>query len=165
MIQFGQLGGGEKETRGTSEEEREQLLQTLLSQQKLIGRMMEKSLMSHWLELDLTMSQLKILFLLHTHSWLRLSKLADATKQNLASVNEMVDKLVEHRLVVRAEHNQDHRVVIVAISEEGRSLCETLTRSGDEKIVHLLQKLSFEELNALAQATDIFLKAVVGSTR
>jgi DNA-binding MarR family transcriptional regulator len=162
MIHFGHLE--DKESKPMTEEERQQLIQNLVSQQNLIGRMMEKSLLSQWLDLDLTLSQLKILLLLNTHSWLKMSKLVDAMKRNLATTTEVVDKLVAHRLVIRSEHQEDRQVVIVAITEEGRALCETLSRTSDNKMIHLLQKLSLEDLNVLLQASDIYLKVVVGGS-
>ncbi len=155
MTHFRQLS---EETRISTEGERQHLVQSLIRQQSLLVRLMEKNIMAQLFELDLTLSQLKVLFLLNTHTWLKTVKLAQAVKRNPASVEEIVDKLVDRHLAARGLDS------IVAITAQGRAVCDEISRSGNANLVSLLEKLNFHELNVLMQASDIIVKAALGNS-
>ena len=56
-----------------------------------------------WLEIDLTTSQLKVLFLLYSAECASMGQLAASLAVTLSTVTGIVDRLVEHQMVVREE--------------------------------------------------------------
>ncbi len=102
-----------------------------------------------WIELDLTMQQLKVLLLLHFTGPHNVSTLAERLGVRLPTVTGVLDRLVEHGLIVRDHDRHDRRVVQVRLSPEGGRLIERLHSSNLAILTRLLQRLEAGDLDAL----------------
>ena len=112
-----------------------------------------------WMELDLTLAQLKVLFLLFGQAPIRMSALATGLGIALPSCTSLVDRLLEAGMVERKVDRLDRRLVLCVLSEEGRELVSKLWQSGQLQSEALLERLTLEELHVVAQAMTICRRA------
>ncbi len=140
---------------------RQELVDAILNQQKTIFQVMGGGASPEWLEIDLTMPQLKIMFLLNAHFKMRMGELAEVLDKNLSTTTGVVDRLVEHGLVAREEHPDDRRVVIAKITERGKRLCDSLLQISQEEALEVLDSLNLEELQIVYQGMETFFRAAV----
>ncbi|BCJ54465.1 MarR family transcriptional regulator [Actinoplanes sp. NBRC 14428] len=101
---------------------------------------------------QLTMPQLKILLLLFRLGDTSGRELAGLLGVSLATLSGMVDRLVAHDLVTRAEDPNDRRVRRIMLSAGGRELISRIITAGAEKQARLLRKLTDEELRTVRDA-------------
>ncbi|WP_067507852.1 MarR family winged helix-turn-helix transcriptional regulator [Actinoplanes sp. TFC3] len=100
-------------------------------------------------ESQLTMQQFKILMLLHRLGDTSGRELAGMLGVSLATLSGMVDRLVAHDLVIRAEDPHDRRVRRISLSATGRETVDKFVNAGTELQLRLLGKLTGEELTAV----------------
>jgi DNA-binding MarR family transcriptional regulator len=107
----------------------------------------------------LTLSQLKILFLLARHGSVPGGELAGMLGIGLAAMSGMIDRLVVQDLVSRTEDPHDRRVRRIGLTREGSALIESIFNAGEAKMRTVLSRLSADELALVAQASLLLLKA------
>ena len=101
---------------------------------------------------QLTMPQLKILMLLHRLGDTSGRELAGLMGVSLATMSGMVDRLVAHNLVTRAEDPHDRRVRRITLSTTGAQMIADIITAGTEKQDRLLRRLTDAELQTVADA-------------
>ncbi len=105
-----------------------------------------------WREVDLTITQLKALFILNAHQPLSLGALAEQLGISLASASALVERLVRLALVERREDPDDRRQLQLRLAAEGDAL---LARLEDHAITRLrggLERMSPHGLASLETA-------------
>ena len=107
----------------------------------------------------LTLSQLKILMLLARHGSVSGGELAGLLGVGLATLSGMIDRLVVQDLVHRAEDLHDRRVRRIGLTRTGSELIASIFNSGEEKMRTLLSRLTAEELDLVARASLLLIKA------
>jgi DNA-binding MarR family transcriptional regulator len=112
-----------------------------------------------WLELEMSTPQFKALLLISEEEGTRMRDLARKMGGSFSNATVLVDRLVERGLVERLAEPQDRRVVLVRVSEEGRSLIEQLVTSWRTLSASLLEALDPEDLAKVREALRILLKA------
>ena len=112
-----------------------------------------------WLNLDLTIGQLKSLFFIESEGATNARKLATALGVTPPDVTRIVDRLVEQELVSRRENPEDRRMLILQATEKGRVLLARLRENKPNHLSHILTFLSTEELVALAKGLTALVRA------
>ena len=113
-----------------------------------------------WLEVDLTMSQLKVLFLLYSAECASMGQLAASLGVTLSTVTGIVDRLVEHRMVLRDEDPHDRRLVVCRLTREGAAVAERLNHAGNTRLRAVLNRLSLAELHCVVDGLQLLTNAV-----
>ena len=111
-----------------------------------------------WAELELTKPQLRVLLLLHGGPH-RMGQLAAALGTSLPSATSLVDRMVGRGLVERATDPADRRVVVCRLSPVGRTEIERLRRSGRDRLIALVERLSPAELALAVQGLQVLAGA------
>src|SRR5438874_13676760 len=83
-----------------------------------------------WLDLDLTMKQLKVLFLLEALESARPSVIAEAIGLSAASATGVLDRLAEQGYVERQADSADRRAVLVRLTQGGTRVVSDLYMCG-----------------------------------
>ena len=107
---------------------------------------------------QLTMSQLKILLLLYRLGDTSGRELAGLLGVSLATLSGMVDRLVTHGLVTRAEDRHDRRVRRITLSGAGTEMIGNIITAGTEKQARLLRRLTADELHTVADAMQALVR-------
>ena len=111
-----------------------------------------------WLEIDLTMPQMKVLFLLYWEEATSMSKLAASLGVTLSTMTGIVDRLVEHGLVQRQENPQDRRLVLCHLTPGGAATVERLHQAGRDRLGSVLSELSLSDLRTVAVGLDVLAR-------
>ncbi|MBL7255124.1 MarR family winged helix-turn-helix transcriptional regulator [Paractinoplanes lichenicola] len=138
---------------------REQLIADIMGAQQRLQDLIAEDREDPLFSSHLTLSQLKILMLLARHGSVSGGELAGLLGIGAAALTGMIDRLVVQDLVARAEDPHDRRVRRIALTRTGRDLIGSIFNAGDEKMRTILSRLSAEELDLVAQATALIIKA------
>lgn len=106
-----------------------------------------------WAHLDLTMAQLKVLFVLHEEGGLPVSALAQRLGGKLPAVSLLVDRLVHAGLVRRSHDQIDRRRVLLELTPKALQLTRRLNE-GTSPVRSWLSEMSAEGLHALVRGMD-----------
>ena len=140
--------------------------------QAIIDRFLEKNRLfyHHYLrlggarlfaEMDLTMPQLRVLFLVVSLEGATMSQIARGTRMTLSTATGVVDRLIAQGLVRRADDPEDRRVVWIVPTEKAVSLVERIVRFGQEHLSLVVKRLDLEALGVVARAQDILYDALL----
>jgi DNA-binding MarR family transcriptional regulator len=98
-------------------------------------------------------TQLHVLFMLLSDGPTTMSRLAEALDVSLPNVTGLVDRMVEHGLVVRGRDSDDRRVVTVSPTEAGKAQADEIDLVRRRALAQLLNRLNPTQQ---AQALQIF---------
>ncbi len=101
-----------------------------------------------FLEIDITMPQAKVLYLLASGD-LNMSELVARLGVTLPTVSGIVDRLVEHGLIARRAAESDRRRVFVGLTPAGSTLIDRFRDFNARQIRDLLSVLDDEDLEAV----------------
>jgi DNA-binding MarR family transcriptional regulator len=133
------------------ETDKAQLIAEIRRLQQQITHVMGQYAPGVWMELDLTIAQLKSLFFIEFGGSSNLSRLATALGVTPPNVTGIVDRLVGQGLVSRNENPENRRMLLLQVTDKGKALLAKLRESGLGRMSGMLNQLSTEELTALAQ--------------
>jgi len=115
-----------------------------------------------WMELDMTMAQIKALFTISQGEAVPVSGIAEYLGVGQPTASHLVDKIVRLGLADRSESPTDRRVTLVHLTPKGQDLVRRLYQGGEEYYRSWVRQLTDEErkhllngLQALAQAASI----------
>ncbi len=134
--------------------DREALIQEARHLQKIVvALIMQEMAQPSWLELDISMAQLKGLFVLTHLKQCTIGEFADALDIGRSSASLQVDRMVQDGLVERTEDTEDRRRAMIRLSPHGMELTVQLRQGREERspLPAWLTKLSDSDLQALVQ--------------
>jgi DNA-binding MarR family transcriptional regulator len=111
-----------------------------------------------WAAADLTFMQLRGLSLLAQEEPIRVSGFAERLGVGLASASALADRMVRHRLVSRRSDPTDRRIVLLALSPQGRRLLGRLERGSTDHFGKLIERMTPAERDALATTLRAFVR-------
>ncbi|HVB96273.1 MAG TPA: MarR family transcriptional regulator [Chloroflexota bacterium] len=116
---------------------------------------------SEWIDDNVTIAQLKTLLILYERGHASMGELATSLNIGVSTVTGIVDRLVDHGLVVRDEDHHDRRVVVGRLTEAGSDLAEKLYMSQRDRMQIILEQMSIEELQLVGQASQVLCAAAL----
>jgi DNA-binding MarR family transcriptional regulator len=118
-----------------------------------------------WVDVDLTMSQLKMMFVLSSAmgptgaAGMRVSEVARGLGVTLPTVTAVMDKLVERGLVRRDEDPLDRRQHHCRLTPDGKALLHRLMAGRRSFTNALLEHLDDDELAAFLRGMEVLMAA------
>jgi len=113
-----------------------------------------------WIDLELTMSQVKGLRTLAYHTPATITQIADVLKISQPTASQLVDRLVQGGLAQRTEDPTDRRRMLVRLTKKGQQLHERLRGVWRTRFRHWLQRMNTDELEALHRGYDALARIV-----
>jgi DNA-binding MarR family transcriptional regulator len=117
---------------------------------ELISRSLRGQTVGDWVELDLTMAQLKALFTLEYGGAATIGHTAERLGISLPTASHLIDRLVQGGFVHRAEDPADRRRTVAAVTEKGSELTKRLRQGGRDSLVDWIIQMDDESISALA---------------
>jgi DNA-binding MarR family transcriptional regulator len=114
---------------------------------------------SYWLELDLSMGQLKAIVALTTQGSQSIGKLGRMLGVGEPAASTLVDKLVARGLVAREIDLADRRRTLVVPTDGGRGLVAHLRMLHMERLAEWLGRLETDDLYALQRGLEALVEA------
>jgi len=112
-----------------------------------------------FLEIDITMPQAKLLYLLGASGELHMSELVQRLGVSLSTVSGLVDRVVDHGLATRRDDLADRRQVVVGLTEEGLAFIDRFRELNARQMRDLLEDLDDTELAHLGSALDALTRS------
>lgn len=141
----------------TSSVQKMQLIDRILDLEQGVYRALRPIVPKEWLNVDLTMPQLKIVLFLFIDGPARVSTISSALGVSLATTTGITDRLVQHDLIVRGSDSEDRRAVICSLSEKGKELVTRLWELGQSRVRALLEKMTLPKLEIISEAMEAIL--------
>ncbi|MBI4181054.1 MAG: MarR family transcriptional regulator [Chloroflexi bacterium] len=139
--------------------EKSKLIKQIIQLQQQLGHAMRQYAPGAWLDLDLTIGQLKSLFFIDFEGSTNFKRLANALRVTPPNVTGIIDHLVEQGLVSREENPENRRMLLLKTTDRGKALVSKLRASVISRISDILTQLTSEELSALAQGLTALTRA------
>ncbi len=111
------------------------------------------------LEIQLTMSQTKLMYVVLVTGSIRMSVLAARLGVALSTISGVVDRLVDLGLVDRHDDPVDRRQVLVTVTDKGASELDRLRELNVAELRTLLRFVGDADLPALVRAVEILVAA------
>ncbi len=137
----------------------EQLIADIMVAQQRLQRLFAYDRSDPLFNSHLTLTQIKILMLLSRHGTVSGGELAGMLGVGAAALSGMVDRLVVQDLVTRTEDLHDRRVRRIGLTRAGNELIGGIITAGAEKQRKLLSRLTAEELDLIARAMELLVRA------
>ncbi len=124
--------------------------------------MMQQVAIAHapeFLEVALTMSQAKVLYVVLASGGTRMSELAAKLGVSLSTTSGVVDRLVDHGLLDRHDDPADRRQVVVSITPDGSLQLDRFRELGDRQLRSILSRVADADLVHLERAFALLADA------
>jgi DNA-binding MarR family transcriptional regulator len=105
-----------------------------------------------FLEIDVTMPQAKLLYLLGAAGELHMSDLVVRLGVSLSTISGLVDRVVDHGLATRREDPADRRQVLVGLTPGGTAFIDRFRELNARQMRELLERLDDAELELVRAA-------------
>ncbi len=112
-----------------------------------------------WLELDLTMKQLKVLMVIWSLGPTRPSVIASCIGASAANATGVLDRLEAQGYVERRPDAADRRALLVALTASGQATVNELHSAGQERVSRALVEMAEPDLEALHRGLAAFVEA------
>ena len=123
----------------------------IISEFEALMRYVASSHAIELLEVDVTMSQAKVLYMVSASPGMNMSMVATRLQVGLSAASGLVDRLVEHGYLTRHEDADDRRQHLLALSPQGTLVIERVRELNSRHLERLIAGLSDEEAQALRQ--------------
>lgn len=138
---------------------REYLMNEVIDILEEVTRAEPHAVSPEWFTLDLSMPQVRVVFLLLQERSLRMSELASALDVSMSRATGLVDRLVEKDLVNRWPDHEDRRSVLCALTERGIELGYGLLAARRSRWEERLEPLSHADLMKVCEAMELVRSA------
>lgn len=118
-----------------------------------------------WLEVDLSMAQVRTLMVLSCEGRSTIGQLAERLSVSLPTASHLVDRLVHAGLAERAEDPSDRRRMRVCLTPRGEDLAGRLRQGNQEPFRVWLTQLSDEDLTALRQGLRALVRVMAATKK
>jgi len=132
-------------------DERHSIIEDIIASHQNMYRRIGASIPSVWMELDVSMAQLKTLMALYNCGALAIGQIAEMLGIGQPTASHLVDRLVQTGLVSRTEDPLDRRRTLAQLSPSGEELAERIHRIRFEALRRWLAQLDDASLAALHQ--------------
>jgi DNA-binding MarR family transcriptional regulator len=105
-----------------------------------------------FLEIDITMPQAKLLYLLGASGDLHMSEIVVRLGVSLSTVSGLVDRIVDHGLASRHDDPADRRQVVVGLTPAGTAFIDRFRELNARQMRELLDQLDDPDLVLVREA-------------
>lgn len=127
---------------------------------ELVSRSLRGQTVTDWVELDLTMAQLKTLFTLEYGGPATIGHTAERLGISLPTASHLIDRLVHGGFVDRTEDPADRRRTLAAVTSKGSELTRRLRQGGRDSMINWLSEMDDDALSALAVGINSLARIV-----
>jgi DNA-binding MarR family transcriptional regulator len=112
-----------------------------------------------WEDQGLTVLQLRLVHLLLANDHMSVGGLAGELNTTPASVTGLTDRLVTRGLVEREHDPDDHRVVRLTLTPQGRRMIEDLQMAAAGYLTQVFEQMDGKQLSSLVDCLEAFCSA------
>jgi DNA-binding MarR family transcriptional regulator len=110
----------------------------------------------------LTMTQMMVLMFIKKSGATTITEIAAKLGTTKSAATQLVDGLVEHNLIDRAQDNNDRRVVNITLSQNGQEYIHETKKKAMNRIAAVFEVLDDSELDCLESIARKLVKGIRG---
>jgi DNA-binding MarR family transcriptional regulator len=137
-----------------------ELITKIIELQRKADRARRQYQLDIWMDLPLTIAQLKSLFFISNQGSSNLMMLASALGVTPTTTTGIIDRLVKHGLVSRTENPENRRMLLLRATDKGEELVANLRKRRSGYMSDALERMSVAELTAIAQGFALLVKTI-----
>jgi DNA-binding MarR family transcriptional regulator len=146
--------------RSSGPREPEQSIDDFVQLHSLVFHQLSLGGLASWMDLDISLPQLKVLMLLYSHDRSSVSGVAEALHSSLPNVTGLADRLEQQGFIERVSDPTDKRVVLLELSEKGRAILSNIFALRTDRIRQMYERLGSEERLVVLDALGVLLRAL-----
>lgn len=135
------------------------LVSEIVNLDRLANRVIRRHSFRTWMELNVTVPQIRSLFFVSNEPDTNPRKLATALGVTPPNVTGIIDRLVEQGLLDRRESQEDRRVLMLRVTKKGEAILSSLREQRTTSMREILDRLSVQELSYLNKGLSALVKA------
>ncbi len=139
--------------------EKEERILQIIELQRQMNRIIRERTLDTWVNLSLTIPQLKCLFYVARHRKVNLSAIASGLHVTPGNITGIIDRLVVQGLMKRTSDREDRRVLWVELTENGEVLLSNLREGRAGEMHKILESLTPDELSTIVHAFTLLVKS------
>ena len=139
--------------------EKAESIREIIELQRKVDRARRQYEVEVWMDLPLTIAQLKSLFFITNQGSTNSGKLAAALGVTPTNVTGIIDRLVKQGIVSRSNDAQDRRVLLLRATGKGEELVAKLRERRRGYLSEILARLSADEIAILHRGLAALVKA------
>jgi len=139
--------------------EKNELIQEIIRLHRKVNRILRDYDVDVWMDLSLTIPQLKCLFFISNQGKTNFRKLAERMKVSPSNITGIIDRLVEQGLVSRLENPEDRRILNLQTTTKGEALIAELRERRSIYLTQILAPLNAKELDNIVRGLDLLAHA------
>jgi MarR family transcriptional regulator, organic hydroperoxide resistance regulator len=140
--------------------DKETIINEIIRDHRLVNRYLQQYNPDVWLDLTLTIAQVKSLFYIYNEGTVNFRQLAAAMKVTPSNVTGIIDRLVEQSLVTRNENPEDRRMLMLRLTEKGENLISNLRERRFSVLSSVLSKMTEKDLESIQKGISMLVAAV-----
>jgi DNA-binding MarR family transcriptional regulator len=144
---------------------KEELVQEITELYHQIHRAVRQDLAEDWMELDITIPQLKTLGFIHNQGTTNTKQIAEELGVTKSNMTGIIDRLVKRKLVSRRENPADRRMHELRLTKEGENTITGLRERFASSTYKAMSLMREEDLATLAEGLSILVKAAEASRK
>ncbi|HEU5382896.1 MAG TPA: MarR family winged helix-turn-helix transcriptional regulator [Ktedonobacteraceae bacterium] len=122
---------------------------------------LQKRSTARWIHLDLSVAQVKTLLAIRDLKTSNIEQIASMLGVSQPTASHLVERVVQHELVLRTQDRQDRRRVVVRLTQAGEELLHHLLGSGGlTELSRRLKHFSEDELATCLQGMRTLISAM-----
>jgi DNA-binding MarR family transcriptional regulator len=118
-----------------------------------------------WMELDMTMAQIKALFTISQGESVPVNRIAEYLGVGQPTASHLIDKLVRQGFADRTESAADRRVTLVRLTPKGEDLVRRLYQGGEEQYRLWVSEMTEKERKSLLKGLQALARAALIQTK
>ena len=138
---------------------RARAVEAVIDGYEVLLRSLASSHAPEFLEIGVTMSQAKVLYLLGVSGEMYMSELVTRLGVSLSTVSGLVDRIVDQGLATRRDDPVDRRQVVVALTDRGTAFIDHFRELGATQMRELLAHVPDDDLANVSQTLSILARA------
>ena len=138
--------------------EKGELIKEVIELQRKVNNSLRLSTQDAWMQLSLTVPQVKSLFFITDHGTTNFKNLATALKVTQSNLTGVIDRLVDQDMVSRTENPEDRRMVLLKATGKGESLVSDLRERRISHLSQALSDLSMEDLDFIIRGLSLLVR-------
>ncbi len=145
--------------------EKDTLINAVIKLHRRVNQALRQTNQDAWMQLSLTVPQVKSLFFITNHGSTNFKNLATALKVTPSNLTGVIDRLVEQGLVSRKENPEDRRMMLLKATSKGEELVSDLRERRISHLSQALTELSPEELNTIVRGLTLLARVTEAQAR
>ena len=131
--------------------EKGEMIKEIIDLHRKVNRILRDYDVDVWMDLKLTVPQMKCLFYISNQGKTNFRKLAERLKVSPSNITGIIDRLVEQGLVSRTEYPEDRRILLLQTTPKGEA---TIAELREKRSIYLSQILSYLDVEDLENITQ-----------